>query len=105
VYDGHGGSGCADFLRDNLHLFIIKEPIFPHNPTEALIKGFEAAEKKFMELCQADDQLTDRSGSCALVVLIVNDACYIANVGDSRAVLSMYSSSLISIETVEEHNQ
>lgn len=19
VYDGHGGSGCADFLRDNLH--------------------------------------------------------------------------------------
>jgi protein phosphatase 2C family protein 2/3 len=19
IYDGHGGSGCADFLRDNLH--------------------------------------------------------------------------------------
>jgi protein phosphatase 2C family protein 2/3 len=23
VYDGHGGSGCADYLRDNLHQFII----------------------------------------------------------------------------------
>jgi len=54
-----------------------------------LIKGFEAAEKKFMELSQTDGQLIDRSGSCALAVLIVNDICYIANVGDSRAVLSM----------------
>jgi len=32
VYDGHGGSGCADFLRDHLHQFIIREPSFPSNP-------------------------------------------------------------------------
>jgi protein phosphatase 2C family protein 2/3 len=25
VFDGHGGSDCADFLRDNLHVFISKE--------------------------------------------------------------------------------
>ena len=25
VYDGHGGVKCADFLRDNLHLFLIRE--------------------------------------------------------------------------------
>ena len=24
IYDGHGGASCADFLRDNLHQFVIK---------------------------------------------------------------------------------
>lgn len=31
----------------------------------------------------------DRSGSCAIIVLIVGDICYVANVGDSRAIMSV----------------
>lgn len=32
VYDGHGGSACAEFLRDNLHHYVIKEDSFPWDP-------------------------------------------------------------------------
>jgi protein phosphatase 2C family protein 2/3 len=51
VYDGHGGHVCAEYLRDNLHHFVIKEQSFPWNPKDALVKGFKKAEEKFLEMC------------------------------------------------------
>ncbi len=85
LYDGHGGAGCTDFLRDHLHHYVVKQPSFPWNPKEALRAGFKATEKAFWEASRRNG---DCSGSCALVVLVVGSMCYTANVGDSRAVLS-----------------
>ena len=91
VYDGHGGNACADFLKDNLHQYIIKQGCFPEDPKEAIRKGCHDCEKMFTHL--AEQQLhkigeLDRSGTCAICVLFVDDHVYIANVGDSRALLS-----------------
>jgi len=86
IYDGHGGSFTSDFLKENLHKYIMKQPSFPFEPTKALIQGFENAEKEILGL-QLKNK--NRSGSCAIVTLIVGDMCYIANVGDSRAILAM----------------
>lgn len=29
VFDGHGGAACADYLRDNLHNFVVQNENFP----------------------------------------------------------------------------
>jgi serine/threonine protein phosphatase PrpC len=44
------------------------------------------AEDEFMK--QNTHILKDKSGSCAIAIMFVNDLCYVANVGDSRAVMS-----------------
>ena len=49
VFDGHGGAACADYLRDNLHQFVIKEPSFPQDPEKAIMNGFSAAEKCYLD--------------------------------------------------------
>lgn len=49
IYDGHGGAMCADFLRDNLHTFVINELCFPANPVKAIELGFAKAEQAFMD--------------------------------------------------------
>ena len=30
VFDGHGGSLCSDFLKDNMHKFVIQLSILDH---------------------------------------------------------------------------
>jgi hypothetical protein len=49
------------------------ESCFPANPKEAIIRGFEKAERLFMEKIYnpVTNELKDKSGSCAIVVLIV----------------------------------
>lgn len=39
VYDGHGGSVCADFLKDNLHQFIVRQECFPDDVKTAIRLG------------------------------------------------------------------
>lgn len=44
IYDGHGGSACADYLKENLHNFIVNDSKFPSSPKKALKNGFKACE-------------------------------------------------------------
>jgi len=56
------------------------------------VQGFAEAEKLFLEFAQS--QLhevgdVDRAGSCAIIVLVIDEMVYVANTGDSRAVMSV----------------
>lgn len=91
VYDGHGGPDASRFLRSRL---------FPHvqrfareqggMSAEAIRSAFGAAEEEFHK--QVGQEWTKRPrlaavGSCCLLGAISGDTLYVANAGDSRAVL------------------
>ena len=92
IYDGHGGKNCAEYLRDNLHKFISNDNYFPDNVPLAIKNGFLYAERDFLNnyaMSKSNDSVIDRSGSCAVILLIIDSKIYIANCGDSRCIMSL----------------
>lgn len=64
------------------------------------------AEKYFLDFVQANSDIKskciyDTSGSCANVALFINNEWYVANVGDSRAILSINRGNIIKIMSVD----
>jgi protein phosphatase PTC2/3 len=92
VYDGHGGKECCNFLRDNLHNYIISDNCFPDDPAQAILNGFKATEEEFLDFSM---KYKNRSGSCAVVLLIMGKTGFLANLGDSRCIISECESNKI----------
>lgn len=87
LFDGHAGSKCADFLKDKLHFFITNQKEYIDDKLNAIRKGIFKAEEEFWKEASSGPVI-DISGSCLLMSIFHENACYFANVGDSRAVLS-----------------
>lgn len=81
LFDGHGGSKVSNFLADNLGKNILNDQAITDNPVNALIKGYEKTHNDLIE------NWAYSQGSTAVSALIYNNTIYVANVGDSRAVL------------------
>ncbi|RNE94980.1 protein phosphatase 2C, partial [Trypanosoma conorhini] len=92
VYDGHGGTQCAEFLRDNLHTLILSHPDVMTNPEKAVRDGIAKAEADFLTRC-ANGKC--ESGSTCAVAMIVDDALVTGNVGDTEIVLCRAGSPLV----------
>ena len=90
IYDGHGGNKCSIFLQENLHEYIFSSDYFPLYPLQAIYQAYEKAETNFESIAYDKEKknLLDKSGSCALSALIIDDACYVTNLGDSRGLYS-----------------
>jgi serine/threonine protein phosphatase PrpC len=89
IYDGHAGNKCCEYLKSYLHHYIFDSEFFPQNPIKAIEQGFKNCENNFLNsIMTSKNQIIDSSGSCAIIILIINDSCYIANLGDSRALYS-----------------
>ena len=90
IFDGHGGEGCSEFLKDNFLNYLLENKNFPFDIKLSLNETFEKIEEAFFkQKCSTTLEQSDRSGSCALVSLIFDNKIYIANLGDSRAIMSI----------------
>ena len=100
IFDGHNGEHCAEFLRKNLLEYIYTNPNFPLNVEKAISEAFIKADQDYLLNCSDIYKNTNingeipvydicnNSGSCGLILLIVDTKLYIANVGDSRCLIS-----------------
>ena len=87
VFDGHAGYKCAEFLRDNLLNYICNNNFFPTDIPKAIKFGFKKIDEDYLtKYAYINKELIDNSGSCGLILLLINNLIYIANVGDSRCI-------------------
>jgi serine/threonine protein phosphatase PrpC len=93
VYDGHGGSSAAEFVKRRLPLIISSRAGYGDTSRidEALHEAFALTDEELLKTLRPEDKPESTfalsSGSCACVALVRGDRLYVANVGDCRAIL------------------
>eukprot|EP01120_Amphizonella_sp_Union-15-10_P011545 TRINITY_DN4920_c0_g1_i1.p1 TRINITY_DN4920_c0_g1~~TRINITY_DN4920_c0_g1_i1.p1 ORF type:complete len:319 (+),score=59.39 TRINITY_DN4920_c0_g1_i1:38-994(+) len=86
VFDGHSGSRCAHYVMEKLPTELLSHPTFHFDLNLALKETFLLLDKEFLREAQANKPpITD--GSTGIVLVVRQNKLYVANTGDSRAVL------------------
>ncbi|KAK1355443.1 Protein-serine/threonine phosphatase [Heracleum sosnowskyi] len=116
VYDGHGGPEAARFINNHLfdHIKTIRGAEFTSDndgmSADVITKAFLATEEEFLSLVRQQWSIQPQIaavGSCCLVGIICDGLLYIANAGDSRAVLGRLDKAFKEVKAVQlsaEHN-
>ncbi|XP_072263873.1 integrin-linked kinase-associated serine/threonine phosphatase 2C [Pyxicephalus adspersus] len=92
VFDGHGGSRAAKFASQHLHHNLVKK--LPRGEGNSVDKGvkkcfidaFKRTDEEFLKQA-ASQKPAWKDGTTALCVLVADNNLYIANLGDSRAIM------------------
>lgn len=87
VFDGHAGKEASTFARQQIANCIVSSPSFEETEDAclALIEGFKELDRRFLAEC---GESRSTPGSTLLVALIRGGRLFVANAGDSRAVLA-----------------
>ncbi|KAI3508634.1 hypothetical protein L1887_23643 [Cichorium endivia] len=111
IYDGHAGPEASRFCNDRLFNNIKKFTSENEGMSADVIqKAYLATDEEFISLVESQWLNSPKMasvGSCCLVGIICNGVLYIANAGDSRAVLARKEkdfNGFKGIRVSEEHN-
>lgn len=85
IFDGHGGSRAAEYLKEHLFENLLKYPQFLTDTKLAISESYQQTDADFLE-SERDSYRDD--GSTASTAVLVDNHLYVANVGDSRTVIS-----------------
>ncbi|GMP32090.1 hypothetical protein CsSME_00006006 [Camellia sinensis var. sinensis] len=111
VYDGHGGPETSRYINDHLFHHLKRFASEQQSMSVDVIrKALQATEEGFLSLVTKQWAMKPQIaavGSCCLVGVICSGTLYIANVGDSRAVLGRLvraTGEVLAIQLSTEHN-
>uniref|UniRef100_A0A2P2KF91 protein-serine/threonine phosphatase n=2 Tax=Rhizophora mucronata TaxID=61149 RepID=A0A2P2KF91_RHIMU len=85
IFDGHGGSRAAEYLKKHLFENLLKHPQFVTDPKLAINETYQQTDVDFLD-SEKDTYRDD--GSTASTAVLVGNHLYVANVGDSRTIIS-----------------
>ncbi|KAF8116811.1 hypothetical protein N665_0014s0073 [Sinapis alba] len=85
IFDGHGGSRAAEYLKKHLFSNLMTHPQFLTDTKLALSETYKQTDVAFLE-SEKDTYRDD--GSTASAAVLVGNHLYVANVGDSRTIVS-----------------
>ncbi|MCD7471279.1 hypothetical protein HAX54_011613 [Datura stramonium] len=83
VFDGHGGSRTAEYLKNNLFKNLSSHPDFIKDTKSAIVEAFKQTDVDYLN--EEKGQQKD-AGSTASTAVLLGDRLLVANVGDSRVV-------------------
>ena len=91
IYDGHGNTGkeASQAANDYIQTYLEKKApkikkMTSHKKIYSLLRSaFKVTEKKL----KSSGIDYNNSGTCSVCIFVKGENCYIANLGDSRAVL------------------
>ncbi|KAL7001904.1 protein-serine,threonine phosphatase [Sarracenia purpurea var. burkii] len=85
IFDGHLGDSVPAYLQKHLFTNILKEEEFWTDPRSSISKAYERTDQAIL----SHNPDLGRGGSTAVTAILINSRkLWVANVGDSRAVLS-----------------
>ncbi|KAJ6746133.1 PROTEIN PHOSPHATASE 2C 68-RELATED [Salix koriyanagi] len=110
VYDGHGGPDASQFISDHLFLNLMRHARERGTISEEILRSaVSSTEDGFLTLVRRScgiKPLIAAVGSCCLVGVIWRGTLFVANLGDSRAVIGSLgrSNTIVAEQLTRDHN-